>query len=140
MFLLNVTIRGIRLCWDNNTARNLFNLITSKYFNLYSTVNKNGRGKNSLLNNLTVIYSHLEEKRSGAIGSGRLNIFYKEDIIHIFSYTSTDFKIGCLDLLQIHPLTLKQYVLQNTCFSSSLLHISSFSIFRKRKKKLRKIY
>lgn len=37
-----------------------------------------GEEKNSLLNNLTVIYNHLEEKRSGAIGLALWNIFYKE--------------------------------------------------------------
>lgn len=45
VFLLNVTIKYIRLCWDNTTVRSSFNLITSKYFNLYSTTNTNGKGR-----------------------------------------------------------------------------------------------
>lgn len=69
VFLLNVAIRCIRLCWYNNIGRNYFNLITSKYFNLYSTIYKNGRGKNSSLNNLTVIYNHLERVWSYRVSS-----------------------------------------------------------------------
>lgn len=37
-----------------------------------------GEEENSLLNNLTAIYNHLEEKKSGAIGPALLNIFYKK--------------------------------------------------------------
>lgn len=61
-----------------NTVRSSLSLMPSKYFNLYSIINTHGRGKNSLLYNLTVIYSHLEEKRSGATGPAPLSIFYKE--------------------------------------------------------------
>jgi len=77
VFLLNVTMISQTMLGQNTVRRSL-NLIPSKYFNLYSIINTLERGKNSLLSNLTVIYSHLEDKRSRATGPVPLNIFYKE--------------------------------------------------------------